>query len=141
MSRAQYSEDVDEWDLIRWRGQVASAIRGKRGQKFLTDLLAALKTLPDKRLIRDELEAEDGDVCAIGALGRARGIDMKKIDPEDADAVATAFDIAQQLAREVAYVNDEYFDTETAEERYSKMTAWVAAMIKAPQGEDEDSGV
>lgn len=84
MSRSGYSTDLDDWDLIRWRGQVASAIRGKRGQKFLVDLLAALDALPQKSLIVDELQ-EEGQVCAIGALGLSRGLDMSKIDPEDAD--------------------------------------------------------
>ena len=38
MSRSGYSDDLDNWDLIRWRGQVSSAIRGKRGQGFLREL-------------------------------------------------------------------------------------------------------
>lgn len=45
MSRSGYSEELDQWDLIRWRGQVASAIRGKRGQAFLRAMLAALSLL------------------------------------------------------------------------------------------------
>lgn len=32
MSRCGYSDDYDQWALIRWRGAVESAIRGKRGQ-------------------------------------------------------------------------------------------------------------
>lgn len=60
MSRSDYSEDLDMWDLIRWRGQVASAIRGKRGQKLLRDLAAALDAMPVKALIADELQTEDG---------------------------------------------------------------------------------
>jgi hypothetical protein len=47
MSRSQYIDDCDDnWQLIRWRGMVASAIRGKRGQQFLKDLLAALDAMP-----------------------------------------------------------------------------------------------
>ena len=42
MSRSGYSEDVDDnWDHIRWRGQVASAIKGKRGQRMLREMLGA----------------------------------------------------------------------------------------------------
>lgn len=138
MSRAGYSDDIDEWELIRWRGQVASATRGRRGQKMLRDLLAALDAMPEKRLIMHELKNEDGDVCAFGALGVARGIDMTKIDPEEPDDVAAAFDVAPQLAREIVYYNDEHFDFEyiygeiveiTPERRWEKMRAWVGSQI------------
>ena len=130
MSRAGYSEDLYPWDLIRWRGQVASAIRGKRGQKFFVDLLAALDAMPEKSLIADDLQNEEGEVCAIGALGLARGVDMKHLDPEDPEGVAATFDIAPQLAREVVYYNDEHFDRSTPEDRWNKMRAWVAGQIK-----------
>ena len=72
MSRSGYIDDYgcggreEQWALIRWRGAVASAIRGKRGQKFLRDVLAAMDELPEPTLISDELE-KDGQVCAIGA--------------------------------------------------------------------------
>lgn len=126
MSRANYSEDWDDpWATIRWRGAVRSAIRGKRGQAFLRDLLCALEGLPQPRLIANDLERE-GEVCAIGALGKARGIDMSNIDPEDAETVAGTFGIADALAREVVYENDEgTFGTETPEQRYLRMKNWV----------------
>lgn len=127
MSRAGYSDDIDPWALIRWRGQVASATRGKRGQQFFRDLLAALDALPVKRLITGELE-EDGEVCTLGALGLARGIDMLPIDPEEPEAVAAVFDIAQQLAREVMYMNDQYASG-TPEDRFRIMRAWVAKQL------------
>jgi hypothetical protein len=129
MSRAGYSDDLDQWDLIRWRGQVASAIRGKRGQAFLRDLVAALDALPSKRLIAHELKAEDGEVCALGALGLVRNIDMERLDPDEPDDVAAAFGIAQQLAREVVYMNDEY-GPETPEQKFTRMRDWVASLIK-----------
>jgi hypothetical protein len=128
MSRSGYSEDLDQWDLIRWRGQVASAIKGKRGQKLLTDLLVALDAMPDKSLIVGELE-QDGEVCALGALGKARGIDMNTLDPEEPEAVAAVFDIAPQLAQEIAYMNDEWGD-HTPEARWERMRKWVASLIQ-----------
>lgn len=128
MSRSGYSTDLDDWDLIRWRGQVASAIRGKRGQKFLVDLLAALDALPQKSLIADELQ-EEGQVCAIGALGLSRGLDMSKIDPEDADQVAAAFNISPCLAQEIEFENDEYSRNESQEERWQRMRNWIASKI------------
>ena len=56
MSRSGYVDDMcDEWALIRYRGAVKSAIRGKRGQAFLREMLAALDAMPEKRLISGAL--------------------------------------------------------------------------------------
>jgi hypothetical protein len=140
MSRSGYHDDLDNWDLIKWRGRVASAIRGKRGQKMLTDLLAALDAMPEKSLIVHELETAEGEVCALGALMKARGINMSKIDPDEPDEVADALDIAPCLAQEIVYANDEVFDSRfnpgtrqyvdvTPEERWAGMRAWVASKI------------
>lgn len=130
MSRSGYSEDLDQWDLIRWRGQVASAIRGKRGQKLLSELLAALEAMPEKRLVSGDLETVEGEHCALGVLGKARGIAMADIDPEDPAQVASAFDIAEQLAQEIVYENDEQHRLETPGQRYERMKRWVAAQIR-----------
>ena len=139
MSRSGYSEDGDSFDDFpelaygRYRGRITSATRGKRGQAFFRDLLAALDAMPDKRLITNELETREGSVCAIGALGKARGVPMSDLDPENADAVAFRFGIAEILAREVVYMNDEsgpsYNGKETPEERWTRMRAWVASQI------------
>lgn len=131
MSRHGYSEDCDDqWALIRWRGQVASAIRGKRGQEFLRDLVAALDAMPQKRLIAKELR-KDGEVCALGALGVKRGIPLEQIDPEDSELVAANFNVAEQLAREVVYQNDEECDRMTPEERWKQMHTWATGKIKS----------
>ena len=106
MSRSGYSDDCENWELIKWRGQVASATRGKRGQKLLREMLAALDAMPVKRLVAEEL-VNEGEVCALGALGQARGVKMEDLDPEDYEAVADRFDIAHQLAQEIVYENDE----------------------------------
>lgn len=56
MSRHGYTDSCDDnFALIRWRGAAKSAIRGKRGQAFLRELLAALDAMPEKRLIAREL--------------------------------------------------------------------------------------
>jgi hypothetical protein len=126
MSRSGYMDDCDQWDLIRWRGQVASAIRGKRGQAFLLEMWRALQALPVPRLISKELEDEyDGSVCALGSVGKARGIDMSKMDPEDYEAVAGTFHIPHQLAQEIMYMNDEAWWRATPEERFDKMKTWI----------------
>lgn len=158
MSRSGYTDDVeDQWALIRWRGAVASSIRGARGQAFLQELLAALDSLPEKRLIANNLQAE-GAFCTLGALGAARGLDMAHIDPEDRDAVASSFGVAEALAADVMYLNDEWIDeyvwvdvevcgplryrdqrmksvrmqaAQVEEKRWRYMREWVASQIKA----------
>jgi hypothetical protein len=110
MSRSGYTDDDgdDPLALGRWRGRVASALRGKRGQEFLRELAASLDAMPEKRLIAHELKAE-GQFCTLGVLGDARGIDLAKLDPEDYDGVAEAFGIAPCMAQEIVYENDEAF--------------------------------
>lgn len=144
MSRSGYVDDCDD-DLQfgRWRGVVASSIRGRRGQKLLKEMLAALDAMPIKRLVANELEAPDlvsfshwgpieaPGVCAIGAVGKARGVDMTNLDPDDYSSVAGAFDIAEPLAQEIVWMNDEAGPwRETPEQRFIRMREWVASQIK-----------
>lgn len=130
MSRSGYMDDCEQWDLICWRGQVASAIRGKRGQSFLLEMWKSMQALPEPKLVASALEA-DGAVCAIGSVGKARGIDMSKIDPEDYEAVASTFGIPHQLAQEIMYMNDEAeWRTETPEARFARMKKWVENNLK-----------
>lgn len=125
MSRSGYSEDCDnDWSLIRYRGQVASAIKGKRGQAFLRELTDALDAMPQKRLIRRELW--NGEVCAIGALGVSRGLDMTTLDPDDYEYLAKVFGVAHQLVQEIEFENDENsWNAETPERRWERMREWV----------------
>lgn len=137
MSRSGYSDGCDGWDLIRWRGAVNAAIRGKRGQAFLRELLAALDAMPEKRLIADELRDADGEVCAIGSVGAARGVDMSTLDVEDPDSIAKAFGIASALVQEIEFMNDDDFSycnrSATPEQRWTRMRAWIAEQIRAEQ--------
>lgn len=130
MSRSGYSYDLDNWDLIRWRGAVKAAMHGKRGQAFLREMAAALDAMQIKRLCRDDLENEDGEYCALGAVGRARGMtDMRDADTYDREAIANRFGIAEAMAAEIMAENDE-FSRETQEQRWEHVRAWVAAAIK-----------
>lgn len=145
MSRSGYDDgDGDMWGLVRWRGAVASAIRGQRGQAFLLELLAALDAMPEKRLIAHSF-AEQGAYCTLGVIGAARGVDMPKvapeygapgIDPEDSETIRRlareALGIPDAMAAEVMFLNDEGWYGETPEQRWKRMRAWVAEQIKAP---------
>jgi hypothetical protein len=134
MSRSGYDEgyDCDTWDLIRWRGAVASAIRGKRGQAFLRELIEALDALPEPRLIADSLQCSDG-VCALGAVALKRRLDTNPIEGQDRDVIAAAFDIAEALAAEVMYENDEvepYRSRDTPEDRFQRVRKWAVSKLR-----------
>jgi len=134
MSRSDYSDDLDQQDLAMYRGWVASAIRGKRGQRLLRELAEAMDAMPVKELIADELEA-DGQYCALGVVGAKRQIDMKNIDPYDYDAVAEKFDIAACLAREIAFINDDDFcRRETPADRWKAVRKWVSEQLEPSAG-------
>lgn len=129
---AEYDDFDDQWQMIRWAGASSSARRGKRGQAFFRDLLAALDALPEKKLIVDSLRKEDGNVCALGAVAAARGIPTDGLDPEDYDKVAGVFDIAPVLARDIVFVNDDDFGehpNESEEERFIRVRRWVERQI------------
>lgn len=141
MSRSGYSDSDgidDQWVMIRWRGAVNSAMNGKRGQAFLREMLDAMDALLEPRLVTSELEA-DGAVCAIGAVGKTRGVDMTKIDAEDYGAVANTFGISEALAREIVYVNDEWgCHKEKPEERFYRMRRWIRQQIWGPVVYEDD---
>lgn len=152
MSRSGYSDDGDgeSYSLAMWRGMIGSATNGKRGQRFFRDLVAALDEMPAKRLIVNELQTEEGEVCALGALGKRRALDMTAFDMEaliddpDYRDLGAAFDIAPQLTQEVMYVNDELSRSryerdpygvnrridETPEERWTRVRKWAAKQIR-----------
>jgi hypothetical protein len=138
MPRSGYDDDCDGRELALWRGAVASTIRGKRGQEFLRELLAALDAIPEKRLIANALE-RDGEVCALGALGRKRGLAMDNYDEEMCDpetdeyrrALAHLFGTAPALVAEITYMNDQWPSSlSTPETRYQMVREWVASQIK-----------
>lgn len=133
MSRSGYSKDLDNWALIKWRGQVTSAIRGKRGQTLLRDLAAAMDAMPEKVLIDGALEV-NGAYCALGAVGAKRGIDLKGIDPYDQEQVSQSFDVARALACEIMFINDEEaWFPETPAQRWKRVRAWVAEQLRTDE--------
>lgn len=125
MSRHGYVDDIDDYLAFgRYRGQVMSAIRGKRGQAFLRELADVLDAMEVKELIEKELVTPDGQVCAIGAVARARGVDVSKVDPEDYYKIAKVMGIARALAREIMYEND-YEWGHTPAARWRIVRRWV----------------
>ena len=137
MSRSGYSDECDDqWAMIRWRGAVASSLRGKRGQAFLREVLAALDAMPDKRLVGSRFEA-DGDCCTLGAVCRVRGVDASGLTPDynQGDVsrdIADLLDIPVALAAEIMHTNDETVEDTRPErvatdpgDRRSRRIVWV----------------
>lgn len=136
MSRHGYTDECDDtWAMIRWQGAVKSAIRGKRGQAFLREMLSALDALEEPRLIAGDLQhPATGEVCALGSVGRARGIDMSSVDIEDYTAVSKLFGISETLAREVMFHNDDFYQrnrTGEAERRFTRVREWILEQIES----------
>lgn len=135
MSRSGYSDDLEQQDLAMWRGRVASAIRGKRGQKMLRELRDALDSMPEKRLVSRQLQTKDGACCALGRLAQVRGRDLTEhADDEESDLrelnpeLADLFDVAECLVQEVENENDEAY-VNTPEQRWTYMRKWVDAKL------------
>lgn len=128
--RSGYTDDIDNWQLIKWRGMVASAIRGKRGQKLLRDLRDSLNAMPEKALIANEFALEDGSVCALGCVYKARGLPgAENVDSEEHDFLADKLDVASCLIQEIEYENDEGYygswrEVETPEKRWERIMKW-----------------
>jgi hypothetical protein len=141
MSRSGWSDgdDAENWDLIRWAGAQKAAVRGKRGQAMLRDLAAALDAMPVKELASHEWVSPDGPACALGVLGRARGLEpqMADLDPEDdrsADVAAEMLGVSPTLARLVVWENDEgSWNVETPAARWKRVRSWVQSQIIAAE--------
>ena len=102
MSRSGYSDDYNDEHgaLAMWRGRILSATKGKRGQQFFRDLVAALDAMPEKRLIANSLEDDDtGAVCALGCLAKAKGAVLDPDDTTDYDKLGATFNIAPCLSQ------------------------------------------
>lgn len=142
MSRHGYV-DFDGDDILaegRWRGAMLSAMRGKRGQAFLRDLIEALDALPEKSLAAHSF-TRGGEICALGSVALKRGIDVSEFEPPegddswddeiDHDSLAAKFGIASCLAREVMYENDEGGYNETPAQRWQRVRKWAERNIRS----------
>lgn len=132
MNRSGYTDEVDDPLAIgRWRAQVNSAIRGKRGQAFLRELAVAMDAMLEKILIRGDLIDQAGDCCAIGVVCKARELDVRLVDVDDPEEVGSLVGIARQMAAEIEYENDEGgpWSGESDANRWLRMRRWVAEKL------------
>jgi len=84
--------------------------------------------MPVRELVAGEIVRDKEHVCAIGSVAVARGLDVSELDEYDGETVGKTFGIAESMAREIAFVNDDDFGhkTETPAERWTRVRAWVA---------------
>lgn len=142
MSRHGYIEadEIDHLELGRWRAQVTNAMRGRRGQALLRDLIVGLEAMPPQERELHEIVVDDGEnACALGVVARVRGVDLKDLNPhwdeefeeydvDDidpdwlADSLSDRLNIASQLAREVMWENDEHSGSPA--QRWRFMYGW-----------------
>jgi len=145
MSRLYYEDDYDYWQEGLQRGWLRSAIRGKRGQQFLRELVLALDALPTPELSCGALEdSKTGCCCAFGAVRRFRGPENIKLwfHPEEEDMtpdnLAEPFGVSPTLAWAVVQANDEDMNDGNTEQsrrrRWAEVRAWaVRHLLPVPQ--------
>ena len=122
-----------------------AAIRGKRGQVLLRDLLAALDEMPEKLLIASDFVWPDGKCCALGALGLSRGMDSEDLNALGGDVAkaARAFAAPPSLIEAIQRENDAgpWVGRRTYQFQHNRwiyMRAWVASKITAACSKSPD---
>ena len=139
--------DSDDYDWEPWMegqaaGAIRSAIRGRRGQRLLRDLIAGLNALPEPELAAGSLEdPETGCVCALGAVRLQRGPEAVplRFDPSDPDIdwreLAEPFDISETLAHAVVAQNEygsRRNDEQSRRRRWLSVRAWAVGNLITP---------
>lgn len=139
--RISYTDEEDyPGQFGLWQGNCDRSISSKAGQSALRELEQALLALPEKRLIANALEDADGEVCAIGALAKYRGVTPKG-DPEEMELIGVELGMPKLVAWKVVALNDIdtdfYYDKKdgrrvpyTPEQRYERVLAQVRKWLK-----------
>ncbi len=90
--------------------------------------------MTEKRLIYNVLEEDDGAVCALGALRKAKGVALEPLRNADWCELGEVFDVTPILVREVMFENDDghyTYGNETHEQRWVRMRDWAASLCGA----------
>lgn len=129
--RINYTDEEDfsgQFEL--WQANCRRSLSGKKGQRELRELRAALLALPEKRLIHGEPVDESGDMCAIGVYGKHKGLDLSTFDADyDNEEIGIAGGMPRLVAWKVVEANDMDFQYLTPEARYIAMLAWVERQL------------
>ena len=142
MSRFWEGESDDPLDWGRYEAAKRSTLRGKRGQAFLRELVAALDALPKPELSEGALgDRRTGCVCAFGAVALAQGESFDDLAKDNGNwsphEVAEWYSISPTLANEIIRANDDWRDGNAADVRQSRwrhVRAWaVRHLIESAQ--------
>lgn len=131
-SRVNYSDEEDyPGQSGLFQANCDRSLRGKKGQAELRELKAALLALPEKYLLGNLLYDDAGGVCAIGAYGKYKGVNLATFDPEegDHDEVGIAGGMPRLVAWKVVEMNDIELETAKPEQRYRRMLAWIERLL------------
>lgn len=125
-------------DLIleygRCLGRLRSAVRGKRGQRFLRDMVAALDVMPVKELY----DFGGGRMSALDAVAAYRGADLSEArtainDAPNldrwADCASRELDIAPCLAGLAEYNGNDFISGQTPAQRWARAREWAVHHI------------
>jgi hypothetical protein len=133
--RISYSDEEETpGQFGLWQANCRRSLKGRKGQAALRRLEAALLAMPEKALRSGKLVANDGSVCAIGALARAEGKlpepepiygDFEDDDVDDTAEWATDhLDMPNLVAWKVVEQNDIQCDTKWVRLEGPVRTAW-----------------
>ncbi len=132
------AEDFSGLEAGRWLARVRSALFGRPGQAVMAELEEALLALHHHRLIEGALFDADGEVCALGALGLRREVELPTGGDEE-DVSETAFwaethlGITYTLAWVIQEANDVQFGRLSPEARYAAVFNWVRKWQMDPE--------
>jgi hypothetical protein len=113
-----------------WNQRLSATLYSKRGKERLREFASILDAMPEKKLIANTLERE-GQVCFVGAICRAKGVEMPKPRyDDDCDIYDTAESgqragIPWTLAWTMGSLNDNQWGRLSPEERWLAARRWI----------------
>ena len=101
---------LKETGFSLWNTLVQEKAWGSRSVKFLTELVEALSSMTDRKLI--SYTAYRGIQCStIGVMGIKRGLDLNELNSymfhDKMNTMAVLFGVSTSLIKEVVFQNDE----------------------------------
>jgi hypothetical protein len=161
MSRV--SDDWDDYDPLadgRWRRNSVTTLKSKRGQKALREIEAALLALPEPKLAyetfhkveQDDSGRERVECCVLGAFARHKGVvgelpeyvngdEYGPGDPADQASWAEEhLGLAFTLAWNLIALNDDDYESETDEQRYERVLAYVRKHMAHDERSADEEG-
>jgi len=145
MSRFDSGGDSYSNYCFLWESRVLRVIEGKRGQRVMREFAEALLALPQRRLIAGNISTPQGEVCAIGAYAKAKGVNLNResasLDDEtlvgwegsesETAELGESLGMTYTLAWEIGSKNDEEFAAHryTPEKRWEAMYRWAVSQV------------